>query len=137
MFDVRLTDLSKIPTPYAEICGAEAWAAQVRQPLGLPWLEVVVHDGKGSSEIYLLSDPEASRTFAPQVRGRVISSITCRSYSQPTKQLETLELSQVVLFKDGVSLRYKDSHGRLREPHWLEVDEECLNESCVVLFGVM
>lgn len=135
MFDVRLNDLSKIPTPYAEVCGAEAWAAQVRQPLGLPWLEVVVQD-EGGSEIYLLSDPEASRSFALQVLGRAISSITCRGYSQSTKQLETLELSQVLLFKDGVSMRYKDSDGRLREPHWLEIDEECLNESCVVLFGV-
>lgn len=137
MFDVRLTDLSKIPTPYAEICGAEAWAAQVRQPLGLPWLEVVVHDDEVGAEIYLLSDPEASRAFALQVRGRTIASITCRGYSESTKKLETLELSQVVLFKDGVSMRYKDTDGRLREPHWLEVDEECLTEACVVLFGVM
>lgn len=135
MFDVRLKDMSQIPTSFAEALGADAWVAQVRQPLAIPWLEVVVHD-EGCAEIYLLSDPESSRAFAQQIHGRDISSITCRSYSQTTEELETLELSQVVLSKDGISVRYKDSDGKLREPHWLEIDRGIMEKSCVVLFGV-
>jgi hypothetical protein len=132
MFDVCLKDLSQVPIVYKAISGADAWATKVKQPLALPWLEIVAVE-EDTIEIYLLSDSETSRLFATEANNKRISSITCRSYSQEKGCLETIKVNQVVQLEDSLNIRYKDSQGQLRDPLWLELDTEAEKKPYQVL----